>query len=86
MKIYIFLLTLLKNLIFRQCYVQIYPTFGPEKSVAITGLIFDAMKPFISSDGSTLYFNSLNSGANTSLYYATKVNGTSFIYGQTLPE
>lgn len=59
---------------------QVYPLFGPEKPVTITGLTFDAMEPFISTDGNTLFFNSLNSGGNTNLYYATKVNDTTFTY------
>ena len=56
------------------------PTFGPEKLVTINGLTFDAMEPFISSDGQTLFFNSLNSGGNTNLYYATKIDDTTFNY------
>jgi hypothetical protein len=38
------------------------------------------MEPFISLDGNTLFFNSLNSGGNTNLYYATKVNDSTFNY------
>lgn len=48
--------------------------------MTITGLTFDAMEPFISLDGNTLFFNSLNSGGNTNLYYATKVNDSTFTY------
>ena len=61
-------------------FSQNYPAFGPEKKVTINGLTFDAMEPFISPDGNTLFFNSLNSGGNTNLYYATKVNDTTFTY------
>lgn len=61
-------------------FSQTYPTFGPEIKVTITGLTFDAMEPFISLDGNTLFFNSLNSGGNTNLYYATKVDDTTFTY------
>lgn len=64
----------------KQGLPQTYPTFGPEIKVTITGLTFDAMEPFISSDGNTLFFNSLNSGGNTNLYYATKINDTTFSY------
>lgn len=56
------------------------PIFGPEKKVTINGLTFDAMEPFISIDGNTLFFNSLNSGGNTNLYFATKINDTTFNY------
>jgi len=65
---------------FYQGLSQVYPTFGPEIKVTINGLTFDAMEPFISSDGNTLFFNSLNSGGNTNLYYATKVNDSTFNY------
>lgn len=59
---------------------QTYPIFGSEIPVTINGLTFDAMEPFISLDGNTLFFNSLNSGGNTNLNYATKVNDTTFNY------
>ena len=64
----------------QQAFSQTYPKFGPETKVTITGLTFDAMEPFISVDGNTLFFNSLNSGGNTNLYYASKVNDTTFTY------
>jgi len=57
---------------------QIYPTYGPEMVVTINGLSFDAMEPFISPDGNYLFFNNLNDGVNTKLYYATKVNDLTF--------
>ena len=79
MKTRIFILTIL-TLISRQTFSQTYPIFGPEKSVTITGLTFDAMEPFISLDGQTLFFNSLNSGGNTNLYYATRIDDTTFTY------
>lgn len=56
------------------------PAFGREIPVAIQGLTFDAMEPFLSSDGVTLFFNSLNDGVNTSLYYASKLNDSTFVY------
>lgn len=79
MKTIIHILTIL-TLISRQTFAQTYPTFGTEKSVTITGLTFDTMEPFISPDGNTLFFNSLNSGGNTNLYYATRINDTTFTY------
>ncbi len=70
------LLFLRSGLLFSQ-----YPViFGLEKKVSINGLSFDAMEAFISPDGNTLFFNSLNSGGNTNLYYATRINDTSFNY------
>lgn len=54
------------------------PAFGAEKAVEINGLALDAMEPFISADGNRLFFNSLNSGGNTNVYYATRINDTTF--------
>ncbi|MBK6951777.1 MAG: T9SS type A sorting domain-containing protein [Crocinitomicaceae bacterium] len=61
-------------------FSQPIPQFGPEKKVTITGLTHDAMEVFISADEQTLFFNSLNSGGNTNLYYATRVDDTTFTY------
>lgn len=58
----------------------VYPIYGPEISVIIENLSFDAMEPFLSPDGSTLFFNNLNDGINTKLYYATKINDAQFAY------
>lgn len=57
---------------------QTYPSYGPEINVTINGLTFDAMEPFISPDGNYLFFNNLNDGINTKLYYALKVNDSTF--------
>ncbi len=59
---------------------QIYPSFGSEIDVTILGLSFDAMEPFISPNGNYLFFNNLNDGINTKLYYATRVNDSTFNY------
>ncbi|HEU4716433.1 MAG TPA: T9SS type A sorting domain-containing protein [Bacteroidia bacterium] len=59
---------------------QNVPVFGNEIPVTITGLTFDAMEPFISPDGNYLFFNSLNDGITTSLYYAVRVNDSVFTY------
>ncbi|MCU0607758.1 MAG: hypothetical protein MUF78_10160 [Candidatus Edwardsbacteria bacterium] len=56
----------------------VYPAFGGEREVVITGYGGHAMEPFISGDGQALFFNSLNDGDSTSLYYATRVSDTSF--------
>lgn len=55
-----------------------YPSFGAERPVNIIGLSFDAMEPFLSPDGNYLFFNNLNDGINTRLYYASKVNDSIF--------
>lgn len=57
-----------------------YPSFGPEKDVNIVGLSFDAMEPFISADGNYLFFNNLNDGINTKLFYATRIDDSTFTY------
>ncbi len=57
-----------------------YPSFGSETEVTINNLSFDAMEPFISSNGNYLFFNNLNDGVNTKLYYATKINDSTFNY------
>lgn len=56
----------------------IYPSYGPEKLVNIDGLTFDAMEPFLSPDGNYLFFNNLNDGINTKLFYATRINDSTF--------
>ncbi|MFT6921705.1 MAG: hypothetical protein ACJA1C_000702 [Crocinitomicaceae bacterium] len=54
------------------------PSFGPETDVTINGLTFDAMEPFISADGTYLFFNNINDGVDTKLFYATRVNDSTF--------
>ncbi len=63
-----------------QVFSQTYPTFGTEIPVTINGLTFDAMEPSLSADGNYIFFNSINDGITTSLYYATKVNDSTFTY------
>jgi len=58
----------------------LYPTFGSEINVTINGLSFDAMEPFISPDRNYLCFNNKNDGINTKLFYATRVNDSTFTY------
>lgn len=65
-------------------FSQTFPTFGTEILVTINGLTFDAMEPSISTDGNYIFFNSLNNGTTTSLYYATKVNDSTFTYSGAL--
>ena len=48
--------------------------------ITINGYNSDAMEPFISPDGNTLFFNSINDGNNTKIYYATKVNNATFTF------
>ncbi|MCE3225812.1 MAG: hypothetical protein K0S32_363 [Bacteroidetes bacterium] len=54
------------------------PTFGNEIPVTINGYTLDAMEPSLSPDGNAMFFNSLNDGNTTSLYYAAKVNDSTF--------
>src|ERR1039457_3593429 len=77
-KIYLFLLILLGGL---SCFSQSYPIFGKEFKVTIIGdTVPDAMEPFISPDGNTLFFNSINNGTTTTLYYSTKINDSTFTF------
>ncbi len=57
-----------------------YPEFTDETEVIINGCDSDTMEPFITKDGNFLFFNSLNDGVHTSLYYAVKVNDTQFAF------
>jgi len=59
---------------------EVYPSFGSEIDVTINGLTFDAMEPFLSPNGNYLFFNNINDGINTKLYYATRVNDSTFNY------
>ena len=61
-----------------------YPLFGSEIEVQINRLAFDAMAPFISPSGHYLVFNTLNDGTNTKLYYAIKVNDSTFTFESKL--
>jgi|JI10StandDraft_1071094.scaffolds.fasta_scaffold76710_3 hypothetical protein len=77
----IFLIIIFQLFIFHfQTKAQLYPTFGAEIPVSINGLTFDAMEPFLSNDENTLFFNSLNAGGNTNLYYAERVDDSTFNY------
>lgn len=78
------LLTLFLCLIGISCNAQ-NPVYGNEKEVTINGLTFDAMEPHLSTDGNALFFNSLNNGTNTALYYAARVNDTIFNYIGAVP-
>ncbi len=52
--------------------------FSNPKKVTITGFESHAMEPFITRDGNYLFFNSLNDGKDTSLYYAGRVDDVTF--------
>ena len=58
----------------------VYPSFGSEIDVTINGLTFDAMEPFLSPDGNYLFFNNLNDGITTKLFYASRVNDAVFTF------
>lgn len=46
--------------------------------ISVNGFTDHMMEPFISPDGNTLFFNNINSGGNTRLFYATKLTNTTF--------
>jgi len=75
----LFLLAICKN-----CISQL-PYFGNEIPVTINNYSLDAMEPFISADGNAIFFNSLNDGNTTSLYYAAKVNDSTFNFAGAVP-
>lgn len=65
-------------MVFFKITAQTTPTYGNDIKVTINGFTVDAMEPHISPDGNALFFNSLNNGVTTSLYYAAKVNDSTF--------
>jgi hypothetical protein len=58
----------------------VYPEFVDESAVTVSGYDADAMEPFVTSDGRHLFFNSLNDGTTTSLYYAVRDSDTHFVF------
>jgi hypothetical protein len=74
------LILIILVIIFTKAFSQTYPTFGIDIPVNIIGLNFDAMEPSISADGNFIFFNSINDGIETSLYYASKVNDSTFTF------
>lgn len=54
--------------------------FGDPRPVAITGYADHAMEPFITRDGTALFFNSLNDGVDTKLHWASRVSDDEFAY------
>lgn len=56
--------------------------FGNPVPLTIRGYGGDAMEPFVSPDGRYLFFNNRNdAGTNTNLYFARRVDDTTFAYG-----
>jgi len=58
--------------------VPVNNEFSNPVKVTINGYSGHAMEPSISRDGSYLFFNSLNDGYDTSLYYASRVDDVTF--------
>ena len=55
---------------------------GQAVPVTIRGYHGDAMEPFLSADGKYLFFNNRNdAGTDTNLYFARRVDDTTFSYG-----
>jgi hypothetical protein len=60
------------------------PIYGNEKLVTINGFTIDAMEPHLHTNDNALFFNSLNDGVTTSLFFAVRNNDTTFtLVGQT---
>jgi Tol biopolymer transport system component len=58
--------------------VPVNNEFSNPLKVTINGYSGHAMEPSISRDGNYLFFNSLNDGQDTSLYYASRVDDVTF--------
>jgi hypothetical protein len=71
--------------LFNSIVAQQNPTFGPEIPVNFISVKFDAMEPHLSPDGNALFFNSLNDGITTSLYYGGKINDSTFSLAGQVP-
>ncbi len=54
------------------------PGFTNERMVTIVGYGNDAMEPFISKDDRYLFFNNLRGPNNKDIFYAEKINDTTF--------
>ena len=55
--------------------------FGQPQKVTVSGYGGDIMEPFLSRDGSTLFFNNLNDpSVNTNLHFADRINDSAFQY------
>jgi len=52
--------------------------FGPAEKVSLEGYTGNAMEPFITCDNKFLFFNSLNDGKDTSIYYAARKDQNTF--------
>jgi len=52
--------------------------FTNEQKVIITNYSSDAMEPFISKDGNYLFFNNLQGANGKELYYAERIDNTTF--------
>jgi len=57
---------------------NIVSKFTNERKVIIIGYSSDAMEPFISKDGNYLFFNNLQGANGKELYYAERVDDTTF--------
>ncbi len=54
--------------------------FGNPQAVVINGYGGHAMEPFVSRDGNVLFFNSAGGATDKDLFYATRVDDTTFQY------
>ncbi len=84
MKTALFILT---SLLFLACSNDPEPntehklSFGAEQKVTVLDYNDHIMEPFLSRDGTTLFFNNLNyPSVNTNLHYATRIDDITFQY------
>lgn len=57
------------------------PAFTSPQKVTITGYSGNTMEPFLTRDGTILFFNNLNSAPeNTNLHWSTRINDSTFQY------
>lgn len=60
--------------------------FGPPQPVKIEGYTGQAMEPFISRDGQTLFFNNRNGPSDqTDMFWASRIDDTHFRYRGAIP-
>ncbi|MBN1597552.1 MAG: T9SS type A sorting domain-containing protein [Bacteroidales bacterium] len=59
-------------------FCQDYPVYNDEKQITVNELTFDAMEPFITPDGNYLFFNCSNESVIVKLFYASRVNDSTF--------
>ena len=57
-----------------------YTALSNPELITINGYVSDVMEPFISRDGSFLFFNNAGGATGKDLFYATRIDDTTFNY------